>query len=266
MNTNTIVAFIVSLFIQVGCPMATVIYYRRKTRASWELFAYGAVIFAVFQLFTWLPLNVYLNVMVGDRLMTDFGAFMWLLAMALGTAIAEESGRWLGYHYLFPRGSFELTWRNGLMYGLGQAFLETALFIAGLTFMVFMAYIFLGRLAPHLVAQSSSPETSAAFQETLETIRNTAWHQPLIIALERILSLPHQVAWALLVMQSLVFSERRWFLFAVLYHASIGIIVPGLARLSGLFIAEAANILLALASLWIIFRLHALSKDRGEEV
>ncbi|MFP3896061.1 MAG: YhfC family glutamic-type intramembrane protease [Anaerolineales bacterium] len=263
MNPNTIAAFIVSLLLQVGCPLVAVLYYRHRTHARWELFAYGAIIFAVFQLFTWLPLNAYLNVVVGDTLESDLWAFMWLLATALGTALAEEGGRWLGYRYLFPRGSFRLTWRNGVMYGLGQAFVETALFIAGLTFMTFMAYIFLGRLDPQLVSRSSSPETSAAFQETLETIRNTAWRQPLTIAVERLLSLPHQVAWALLVMQSLVFSERRWFLFAVLYHASIGIIVPGLARLSGFFIAEAVNVLLALASLWIIIRLRALSKGTG---
>lgn len=266
MRTTTILAFIVSLLFQVGFPLAVVLYYRRRTRANWQLFAYGAIIFAVFQLFTWLPLSIYLDVMLGNTLTSDFWAFVWLLAMALGTALAEEGGRWLGYRYLFPRGSFKLTWRNGVMYGLGQAFLETSIFIAGLTFMIFMAYILLGQLESHLIPQLSDPTTSLAFREALRTIHDTAWHQPLIIALERILSIPHQVAWALLVMQSLVFSERRWFLFAVLYHASIGIIVPGLARLFGFFVAEGVNVLLALASLWIIIKLRALSEDLAEEI
>ncbi|MEA3407714.1 MAG: YhfC family glutamic-type intramembrane protease [Chloroflexota bacterium] len=265
MRTTTILAFIISLLLQVGCPLALVLYYRRKTHASWELFAYGAIVFAVFQLFTWLPLSIYLDVVLGSRLSSGFWAFMWLLALALGTALAEEGGRWLGYRYLFPRGSFRLTWRNGVMYGLGQASLETVLFIAGLTFLTLIAYILLGQLEPQLVPQSGTTKASAAFGEALQTIRNTAWHQPLVIALERILSLPHQVAWALLVMQSLIFSERRWFLLAVLYHSSIAIIVPGLARLSNFAIAEAANVLLALASLWIIIRLRALSEGSGGE-
>jgi len=261
---DTIVAFVVSLFLQVGCPLTAVLYYRRRTHASWELFAYGVIVFAVFQLFSWLPLSIYLDVVVGNRLDSGFWAFVWLLALALGTALAEEGGRWLGYRHLFPRGSFRLTWRNGVMYGLGQAFLETTLFIAGLTFVTFIAYILLGRFESGFVPQSSRPEaSSSAFKEALQIIRNTAWHQPLMIALERILSLPHQVAWALLVMQSLVFSERRWFLFAVLYHTSIAIIVPGLARLSSFAVAEAANVLLALASLWIIVRLRALSEGPG---
>jgi uncharacterized membrane protein YhfC len=261
-RADTVIAFIVSLLLQVGCPLGVVLYYRRKTRASWELFAYGAIVFAVFQLFTWLPLSIYLDVVVGSRLESGFWAFMWLLALALGTALAEEGGRWLGYRHLFPRGSFRLTWRNGMMYGLGQAFLETTLFIAGLTFVIFVAYILLG---PQLASQAPPPEVSSAFKEALQTIRNTTWHQPLIIALERILSLPHQVAWALLVMQSLVFSERRWFLFAVLYHTSIAIIVPGLARLSSFALAEGVNVVLALASLWIILRLRALSEGSGNE-
>jgi uncharacterized membrane protein YhfC len=139
--------------------------------------------------------------------------------------------------------------------------LETTLFIAGLTFVIFVAYVLLGQ---QLALQTPPPEVSSAFREALRTIRNTSWHQPLVIALERVLSLPHQVAWALLVMQSLVSSERRWFLLAVLYHTSIAIIVPGLARLSSFALAEGVNVVLALASLWIILRLRALSEGASE--
>jgi len=39
--------------------------------------------------------------------------------------------------------------------------------------------------------------------------------------------------------------------------------VPGLARLSGLLVAEGVNVLLALVSLWIILKLRAVS---GEEI
>ena len=58
LSTSTIIAFVVSLLLQVGFPLAVTLIYRRRTIARWLLFAYGAVVFAVFQLFTWLPLAI----------------------------------------------------------------------------------------------------------------------------------------------------------------------------------------------------------------
>ncbi|MFO7619275.1 MAG: YhfC family glutamic-type intramembrane protease, partial [Thermoplasmata archaeon] len=122
---GTIIAFIISLLVQVGFPFALAIYYRRRTRVSWQIFVYGALVFAVFQLFTWLPVSVYLDAVVSARLQSSGAAFWWMMALALTTSLIEEFGRWMGYRYLFPRGGFRLTWRNGVMYGLGQGSLET---------------------------------------------------------------------------------------------------------------------------------------------
>ncbi len=68
----------------------------------------------------------------------------------------EESGRWLGYRHLLPRGGFELTWRNGVMYGLGHASLETILLIAGLTFVNLGAYLVFWRLDVHCLLASTA--------------------------------------------------------------------------------------------------------------
>lgn len=263
MTTSTSLAFIISLALQVGCPLAATLYFRRRTGARWQLFVYGAMVFALFQLFTWLPLSVYLDTVVGSRFQSGWWAFLWLLALALTTSLLEELGRWCGYRYLFPRGSFRLTWRNGVMYGLGHASLETVLLIAGLTFIHFLAYLVLSRLDLDTVAQSVGAGSSPALEGALRAIVNTSWEHPLLVALERILALPHQVSWALLVMQSCVSRQKRWFGFAVLYHSSVGVIVPGLARLSGFAAAEGVNIVLALLSVWIILRLRALSPEEG---
>jgi len=146
LRLTTVIAFVASLLIQVGYPLAVTLVVRRRTRASWNLFAYGAAVYAVFQLFTWLPISVYLDTVVGARLASEELAFLWLVAMALTTSLLEEGGRWVGYRYLFPRRSFQLSWRNGVMYGLGHGSLETVILIAGLTFIYFLAYLLLSRL------------------------------------------------------------------------------------------------------------------------
>ncbi|MCD6520773.1 MAG: YhfC family intramembrane metalloprotease [Anaerolineae bacterium] len=257
MHVATVLAFALSLLVQVSYPLAVTLWYRRRTRASWQLFFYGALVFALFQLFSWLPLSVYLDMVVGEHLSSETGAFLWLLGMALFTSLVEEGGRWWGYRYLFPRGGFRLNWRNGVMFGLGHASTETMLFLAGLTFVSLLAYLALGRMDLDAFLRSTDPSTSRAFREAVRELLSTSWQQPLIVAWERVLALPHQIAWALLVMQSLVSGQRRWFIFAVLYHASIAIIVPGMARLLGFLPAEGVNALFGLASVGIILILRS---------
>ena len=256
MRASTVIAFAVSLLIQVGYPLAVTIFVRRRTRASWHLFGYGAAVFAAFQLFTWLPVSVYLDTVIGEHLASEELAFLWLVAMALTTSLLEEGGRWVGYHYLFPRRSFRLSWRNGVMYGLGHGSLETIILIAGLTFIYFLAYLLLGRLNLETLLASMAPEDSQAVGDALREIVNTTWDQPLVVALERVLALPHQVAWALLVMQSRLWHQKRWFGYALLYHFTVAVMVPGLARLAGFAAAETVNAVLAALSVWIVLRLR----------
>ena len=256
MSIATVVAFAASLLIQVAYPLAVTLWVRRRTHASWYLFGYGAAVFAVFQLFTWLPVSVYLDAVVGEHLTSEELAFLWLVAMALTTSLLEEGGRWVGYRYLFPRRDFRLSWRNGVMYGLGHGSLETVILIAGLTFVYFLAYLVLSRLNLETLLASLPPEDSQAVGDALRSIVNTTWDQPLVVALERVLALPHQVAWALLVMQSRLWHQKRWFGYAVLYHFTVAVMVPGLARLAGFAVAETVNAGLAVLSVWIILRLR----------
>ena len=84
----------------------------------------------------------------------------------------------------------------------------------------------------------------------------------MVVAVERLMALPHQVAWTLLVMESLISRQKRWFSFAVLYHTTIAVGVPGLAQLAGFGIAELANLGFCAASVWLCSRLYRLSRDR----
>lgn len=260
MQTAIIFAFIVSLLIQVGYPLGVILIYRRRMQTPWALFAYGALVFAVFQMFTWLPFSAFIDVVWGERVTSSSGAFVWLMAMAAMTALVEEGGRAVGYRYLFPRRDLRMTWRNGVAFGLGHNALETMWLIAGLTFVSFVAYLLAGPLLSGEIGADSPGATSLA----LLAARNVTWTQPLVVALERVLALPHQVAWALLVMESIVSRQKRWFGFALLYHTSIAVIVPGLAQLAGLAVAESVNLVFAALSVWIIFKLRELAAQRDQ--
>ena len=259
LQASTVISFCFSLLLQVGYPIYVVLAYRRRTGAPWQVFAYGAVAYALFGLFTWLPLSVYLDTVLGNLYDSSIWAFSWLLAMALATSAIECLGRYWAFGTLFSRGGYRLNGCNGVMYGLGHGVLESLLLIAGLTFVNLLAYVALHRLGSGAVLESLGAQANPALSSALHDILDARWHQPLVVGWERILALPHHVAWSLLVMQSRVSRQKRWFGFAVLYQSSVAVIVPGLARLLGFVIAEGVNLTLAALSLWIITRLYGVT-------
>lgn len=257
LQITTILAFLFSLLLQVGVPLGVALRFRRKTLTPWAPFFMGALVFAAFQLFTWLPLSTYLDAVAAARGQSEAQSFVWLLTMAFAGSLLEEVGRLWGYGFLFRRRNVRLTWRNGVMFGLGHGAVESMLFIAGLTFVYLLAYVALNAVGLEPILESLGADATPAYRDALEGIADTTWTQPAVVAFERVVGLIHQVAWALLVMQTLVSRQKRWFGFAVLYHASVAVIVPGLVRLAGVPVAEAANAALAVLSLWIILSLRA---------
>ena len=257
----TLFAFFVSISVQLVYPLTIALAFRRRTRVSWQPFLSGAFIFVVFQLLTWLPLKIYLDTAFGSRYSSDTWEFFWLLALAFVTSLIVEAGRWIGYRYLFPRGAFRLSWRNGVMYTLGYAAAETMLLIAGLTFIWLLAYAILSQVDLEALIRALGGEASPSLRKALQDIIDTRWPEPLVVAVERVLDLPHQIAWSLLVMQSLIRDQKRWFGFSVLYHTSIAVIVPVLAGHVGFWVAEWVNLVLASLSLWIGFKMRFLCVD-----
>ena len=263
----TILAFVLSLSLQVLAPVGLAIWLRRRIGGSWRAFGLGAVVFALFQLCTWQPLSTYLDQVVGSALHDPIHSFFWLVAMAGVGALLEEGGRLIGYRWLFPKLDLELEPPEALMVGLGHAALETSLLIAGLTFLHLVLFLLLRSVDAASLLGSLGAEPQDELVATLVNLADTRWHQPLWMALDRALSLPHQMAWALLVAQSLLSRQKRWFGYAICYHWGVAVIVPGVATLAGLPIAEMLNVVLAgcslLIALWLL-AVHGVDLWRSE--
>jgi uncharacterized membrane protein YhfC len=252
----TIVAFLISLSFQVLAPVGLAIALRRRLGGSWTAFLLGAVVFAVVNLLTWQPLSTYLDQSIGSRLQDPTSSFIWLVAMAGVGAFLEEGGRWVGFRWLFARFGLQLGPQEALMSGLGHAAVETSLLIAGLTFMHLTLYLLLRSVDITFLLESLGAAPQDELVNTLASLAATRWDQPLWIGLDRAFSLLHQLAWALLVAQSLLSRQKRWFAYALFYHFGVAVIVPGVATLGGLALAEIVNAVLgacsALIALWLI--------------
>lgn len=254
----TIISFVISLTLQVLAPVGLALWLRRRIGGSWRAFGVGAAVFALFQLCTWQPLSTYLDQAVGATLQDPSQSFVWLVAMAGIGALLEEGGRWIGYRWLFPKLDLKLDPPEALMVGLGHAALETSLLIAGLTFLHLVLFLLLQSVDVTSFLGSLGAKPPDELVSTLAYLAGTRWHQPLWMALDRALSLPHQMAWALLVAQSLLSRQKRWFGYAICYHWGVAVIVPGIATLAGLPIAEMTNVALAACSALIVIRLFAV--------
>jgi len=252
----TILAFLVSLSFQILAPVGLAIGLRRRIGGSWNAFVLGAAVFAAFNLLTWQPLSTYLDQAVGSQLQDPTRSFIWLVAMAGVGALLEEGGRWLGYRWLFPRFRLRLDPPQALMAGLGHAALETSLLIAGLTFAHLTLYLLLRSVNISSFLNSLGVAPQDELISTLANLAKTRWDQPLWVALDRGFSLLHQLAWALLVAQSLLSQQKRWFVYALFYHLGVAVIVPGVVTLAGLPVAETINAILAacsaLIALWLV--------------
>ncbi len=252
----TIVAFLISLGFQVLAPVGLAIGLRRRLGGSWSAFLLGAAIFGIFNLLTWQPLSTYLDQAVGSQLQDPSSRFVWLVAMAGIGAFLEEGGRWIGFRWLFRRFGLQLNPQEALMSGLGHAAIETSLLIAGLTFMHLTLYLLLRSVDVSFLLDSLGAAPQDELVGTLASLAETRWDRPLWIALDRAFSVLHQLAWAVLVAQSLLSRQKRWFAYALFYHFGVAVIVPGVATLAGLALAEIINAILAacsaLVALWLV--------------
>lgn len=111
-------------------PAALVLTAVIKYKASWKAAALGAAVFAVFQLFTRIPILQALSGSPGFILFSQTNALLYALLLALSAGVFEEAGRYAGMRIFMPR---SLTWINGVAFGLGHGGLE-AFVLVGLPY------------------------------------------------------------------------------------------------------------------------------------
>ena len=103
------------------------------------------------------------------------------------------------------------------------------------------------------------PEQLAPLQKGLELFWGVAWYDSLLGALERILVIPIQIAFTILVMQVFIRRQSRWLWFAIIWHALLDAVAVIGVRRWGVYVTEGLIVIFSLVSIGMIFAL------RGEE-
>ena len=244
------ILIVLSLVIGLG------VYLTRKYNFGWRLYWIGAALFIIAQVLH-IPFNLLVDRLIKNGVLPSPSAEYQLLFSALflglSAAFFEELTRYAGLRWWAKEAR---TWARGLLFGSGWGGMEAIVFFAIpllLNYVIFLAFRTqdLSGLLP--------PEQLAPLQEGLNLFWGVAWYDSLLGALERILVIPIQIAFTVLVMQVFIRRQSRWLWFAIIWHALLDAIAVIGVSSWGVYVTEGLILIFSLVSIGIIFAL------RGEE-
>lgn len=209
----SLAAMFFTLLLSLFLPVGLLVYGYRRYRFSLKAFFVGAAVFILFQVASRIPLLVYLS---SQPCYINLSANIFFTALVIGgftAALFEECGRYLGFILILKN---DLSWKNGLAYGLGHGGAE-AILIVGLTYinnLVISLMINSGTFEQYM-APLMSADAAAALKWQLITM------PPSIFAcagVERALTLMIQIALSLIVLYAVKHRQPLYLLLAILLH------------------------------------------------
>ena len=258
-SSALIATTIVAIVFEIVFPLVLAWLAARRLGVSWRYFAYGALIFFLFQIISRVPLMQLAQALLAERLRASQALlFAWASFAALTAGLFEEVGRYVGYRWLMGRE--EKTWAKGVMYGLGHGGIESMLLIAGLTALTLIQLLALAQSDLSTLPLSDEQRTQVA-QQLAALSSQPAW-AGLAGAWERAWSILFHVGMSVLVLQVFRRGSLAWLWLAVGLHALVDWVVAALPLLvpiepmARLLAIEGFVMLIGLGGLWITWRLR----------
>lgn len=253
-SAGRIAATLAAILFETLFPLAAAWFVGRRLQVSWRYFAYGAVIFLIFQLITRVPLVIVLQGVVTPYVEASRALiFGWLVALALTAGLAEEIGRYIGYRWLFRE---EKTWSRAVMYGLGHGGFESMVLVGGLTLLGLINLLALSSV--DLATLPLTDEQQELARQQLAAVAAQPDWLPLAGAWERLWTLPFHVALSVIVLQVFRRGQMGWLWLAITLHTLVNLIAVGIApalALQGtaaILIPEVVVMFAGIAGLWVI--------------
>lgn len=213
-STASLAAMIFSLLLSFFLPPGLAICCYLKFRFSLKALFVGVAIFIIFQLVTRLPLLIYLS---SRPWFADISANLFFTAVIIGgfsAALFEECGRYLGFRLILKK---ELSWGNGLAYGLGHGGIESVILV-GLAYInnVIIALMINNGVFERFVAPQMGSDAAAALKFQFVTMPPSVFAAA---GVERSLTLVIQIALSLIVLYAVKRRQPLYLFLSILLHA-----------------------------------------------
>jgi uncharacterized membrane protein YhfC len=239
-------------FLMIAMPIGLVIFLTRKFHLSWRLWWIGAAVFVLSQVGQ-IPFNSLVS-----PLFNRFGFIalpvVWqkiisAIFLGLSAGLFEEGCRYAMFRWWAKDAR---SWRTGILAGAGHGGAE-AIILGALTLYAFL------QLATARNADLSKlvPASQLALaQQQVQSYWSMTWYYSLLGALERLFTIPVQICFSVLVLQTFTRKQWFWVWLAVLFHA----IVDATAVLASFYMSayrtEIFVALFAVISVILIFTLR----------
>jgi uncharacterized membrane protein YhfC len=233
------------------------IFLTRKYNLGWRLFWIGAALFIVAQIFH-IPFNLVVDRLIRNGVFPtvpeQYQLLFSALFLGLSAGLFEEITRYAGLRWWAKDAR---SWAKGLLFGSGWGGMEAIIFFI---IPLLLNYVIFLALRTQDLSSMLPPEQFAPLQDGLDMFWGVAWYDSLLGAVERVLVLPIQIAFTILVLQVFIRGQSRWLWFAIIWHALLDAVAVVGVRTWGAYITEALVLIFSLISLGMIFAL------RGEEL
>ena len=233
----------------VALPIGLAAYIISKQRSNWRLWWIGGTVFVLSQI-GHIPFNYYSSLLLNNTNLiywsqinqTIFNAFF----LGLSAGLWEEGARYVAFRWWVGKPK---SWNKGIQLGVGHGGFESL--ILGLL----VLYTFIQMVAVKnmdigtLVPSDQLSKTIGA----ISTYWRTPWYDALLGSVERVLTLPIQIALSVIMLQVFIRKNRRWIWIALLFHTAVDATAVLFMSYSNIYITEMAVAFFSAISVWIIF-------------
>jgi uncharacterized membrane protein YhfC len=239
-------------FLMIAMPVALALMLTRMWKFSWRFWLVGAAVFILSQVG-----HIPFNSLVGS-LLNQTGMVAWpksaqtifnAIFLGLSAGLFEELSRYAMFRWWLKDAR---SWRKAVLAGAGHGGAEAII----LGVIVLVAFF---QLAAYRNMDLSSVVPAAQLELAKAQVAqywSANWYETLLGALERFFTIPVQITFSVIVLQTFTRKQGYWVWLAVLYHALIDASVVFLAPNLGILVTEALVAGFALISLGLLFALR----------
>ncbi len=254
------VAHLMNGLLMIAMPVGLAVFLTIRWKLGWRLWLIGAATFILSQV-GHIPFNALAGLVLdrtGLAKMTPEAQLIFnAVFLGLSAGLFEEFFRYGMFRWWAKDAR---SWRKGVLAGAGHGGAEAILLGA----IVLYAFAQLAYLRHADLATVVPASQVAAAQLQVSSYWSMSWYASLLGALERLFTIPTQIALAVIVLQTFTRKQWFWVWLAVLYHAVLDGSSVVLATKVGALPTEAFVGVFAVVSVILIFVLR--QPEPAEEI
>jgi uncharacterized membrane protein YhfC len=253
-STLSIGFMIFSALLVFLLPLGLAVYMYKKEQISLKAILTGVAVFVLSQLLIRIPI---LNILGMQPWFKGLWTNIFFSAVVVGgfsAGLVEEIGRYLGFRFFLNN---ELSWKNGIAYGIGHGGIE-AILLVGTSYInnIVTSFMINNGTFDRVIAPQLDGEIAALIKTQLI---ETSPFLFLAGGLERFFAIIIQIALSLIVLYAVVKRKFLFVIYAILLHTLVnGPPVILLQQGFNVWVAELYVFILAAVALLFILRSRKL--------